>query len=329
MRDFGNRFGELRDGVPYFSAARQGTIVGLLSIGALIGALCSGELADYFGRRLVISMAAFFACIGTVIEISSSNHWIQFAIGRLVTGLSVGSFSVVVPMYQSECTPAVIRAVIVSSWQLLITFGILLAEIVNYGTEKRTDSGSWRITDGLTFAWALLLGTAILFFPESPRYAYGRGRHAEARTTIAKFCGVSEHSQTVQNQIDDIQNKLNEEAELSAEFHFMEIFTGPRMMYRTVLGIVLGAGQQLTGANYFFYFGVDIFKSTGISNSYITQIILGAVNFFATVASLFIVKRFGRRIILMIGAGWMCMCFLYVTEYTLSPIYFSFWNQIY
>lgn len=314
MKDYGNRFGEFdADGNVKWSAARQGTIVGMLSIGSLIGALCCGKLADYFGRRLTISMTAFFACIGTIIEISSSTHWVQFAIGRLVTGLSVGSFSICVPMYQGEIAPAKTRTVIGASWQLLITFGILLAEIVNFGTQKslddNTNGAAWRIVDGLTFAWALVLGVAILFFPESPRYAYSHGREAEARTTIAKLAGLSEDSPLVVRQMHDIKTKLDEEASQMSSFSFMEIFTGPRMMYRTVLACVLAAGQQLTGVNYFFYFGVDIFKSTGISNSYITQLILGAVNFVATVGALYLVNRWGRRKMLISCAAWMCMCF--------------------
>lgn len=275
MKDYGKRFGQVQpDGTIYWSAARQGTIVGLLSVGCLFGALTCGKLADVFGRRLTISVAAFFSNIGTIIEISSSDQWVQFAVGRLVTGLSVGAFSIAVPMYQSECAPAKIRGVIASSWQLFITFGILLSEIVNYGTEKiENSSASWRITDGLTFAWSLVLGVAILFFPESPRYAYGRGRHDEARKTIARLVGMPEDAPVVQHQIEDIQTKLDEEAAQASEFSLMEIVTGPRMAYRTILACTLSAGQQLTGVNYFFYYGVDIFKSTGISNSYITQLI--------------------------------------------------------
>ncbi|KAL7805091.1 hexose transporter-like protein [Trichoderma aethiopicum] len=311
MKDYARRFGELQsDGSYDFSAARQGTIVGLLCVGALIGSLVAGKMADTVGRRLSISMFSFFACVGTIIEISSSTHWVQFAVGRLVTGLSIGALSVVVPMYQSESTPAVIRGVIVSSYQLLITMGIWTAEMVNWGTETRPNSAAWRIPNGLTFAWALVLGAGILFLPESPRFAYSRGRLDEARQTIARLHGLSTDSDIVNNQIADIQAKIDEESENTAAFSWTEIFTAPRMFYRTILGIVLQAGQQLTGANFFFYFGTTVFAATGISNSYTTQIILGSVNVFATIIGLFIIDRFGRRVILMAGASWMMMCFL-------------------
>ncbi|EQL03720.1 hexose transporter-like protein [Ophiocordyceps sinensis CO18] len=311
MDDYARRFGELQANGQYtFSAARQGTIVGLLSIGALVGALIAGNMADAIGRRLSISLSAFFTCAGTAIEVSSSTSWPQFAVGRLVTGLSIGSMSVVVPMYQSESTPAVIRGVIISSYQLLITLGIWAAEMVNWGTASMPSSASWRIPNGLSFAWALILGTSMLFLPESPRYAYGRGRIKEARISIARLNGLAPDSDLVNRQIADIQAKLDEESECAAQFSFMEIFTGPRMLYRTMLGVVLGAGQQLTGANYFFYFGTTVFAATGISNSYTTQLILGSVNVVCTIAGLWIIKRFSRRVTLMAGAAWMMVCFL-------------------
>ena len=311
MDDFGRRFGVPNGSGSFaFSAARQGTIVGLLSVGALFGALIAGKMADTIGRRLSISIAALFTCVGVVIEISSSTSWVQFAVGRLFTGVSIGAMSVVVPMYQSECTPAVIRGVVVSSYQLLITLGIWTAEMVNWGTEARLNSGSWRIPNGLSFAWALVLGAAMLFLPESPRYAYSRGRLEEARDTIARLSGLPRDSEGVNQQIADIQAKVEHEQQSGKDLRWTEIFTGPRMAHRTILGIVLQAGQQLTGANFFFYFGTTVFAATGISNSYTTQIILGSVNVGCTIVGLWVVKRFGRRPILMIGAAWMMMCFL-------------------
>jgi len=81
-------------------------------------------------------------------------------------------------------------------------------------------------------------------------------------------------------------------------------------MYRTILGIVLQAGQQLTGANFLFYYGTTIFSATGLSNSYVTQIILGSVNVGCTFLGLWVAAKCGRRKALMAGAAWSFMCFL-------------------
>jgi SP family sugar:H+ symporter-like MFS transporter len=163
---------------------------------------------------------------------------------------------------------------------------------------------------GLSAVWGIILGITILFLPESPRFAYRQGRHDEARRTMARIEGLDDiNHPLIEDEIKDIREQMEKE-NTGADHHWYEIFTGSAMLHRTLLGMVLQAGQQLTGANFFFYYGTTIFKATGISNSFITSIILGAVNLGATVASLWIIKRVGRRPLLMIGAAWMCVCFL-------------------
>jgi SP family sugar:H+ symporter-like MFS transporter len=191
--------------------------------------------------------------------------------------------------------------------------------MVDWGTADMTNSASWRIPSGLGFLWSLILGVGILFLPESPRYAYYKGHTEEARRTIARLAGVAENHRTVNDQITEIRIKVEEESKEKASW--FEIFTGPRMLYRTLLGIVLQAGQQLTGANFFFYYGTTIFRATGLSNSYVTQIILGSVNVFCTFGGLVVVHKVGRRKALMAGALWIFVCFLiyaFVGEFALD-----------
>ncbi|KAJ9149772.1 General substrate transporter [Pleurostoma richardsiae] len=305
MSDYAKRFGHDNT----FSAARQGAIVGLLSVGCLFGALIIGQVVDRIGRRMTICLSAFWACIGIIIEISSQHAWYQFAIGRFVTGLSIGALSVVVPMYQSESAPVVIRGFLISCYQLFVTLGIWVSNMVNWGTHKSySDSSQWRITNGLGLLWALILGVGILLLPESPRYIYRKGQEGEARRIIGDLAGVDPNHLSVDDQINQMRAQLEEEKS-AADVKWYEIFTGPRMMYRTVLGMVLQAGQQLTGINYYFYYGTTIFKSTGLTDSYVTQIILGSVNVISTFPGLWVAHNVGRRKGLIVGAVWMMVCF--------------------
>lgn len=308
MSDFIERFGDNGE----FSPVRQGTIVGLLAIGTLFGCLCSAPLADTYGRRLTISGSAFFYIVGVIIEITSESVWVQFAMGRFAAGLGIGALSTVVPMYQSESIPKRIRGATVSSYQLMITLGIWTAYMINYGTVKDySNSAQWRIPNGLSALWAIILGSTILLLPESPRYAYRKGRIDEARMNMARLNGVDPHSAFIDSEIREIQEKLEAES-VGGDHPWHEIFTGPRMLYRTLLGMVLQAGQQLTGANYFFYYGTTIFTATGLENSYVTSIILGTVNVAATIVGLWIVENVGRRKAMMTGAAWMGVClFIY------------------
>lgn len=127
MQDFTDRFSD--NGT--FDAARTGTIVGLLCIGTLIGCLCSAPLSDKIGRKYSISFWAFSYIVGVIIEITSNKVWVQFAIGRLIGGLGIGSLSTCVPMYQSESIPKAIRGAVLASYQLMITLGIWTAYMVS------------------------------------------------------------------------------------------------------------------------------------------------------------------------------------------------------
>ncbi|KAG0652532.1 Hexose transporter 2 [Hyphodiscus hymeniophilus] len=314
MSDFLQRFGQrnaTEQEIFYFSPARQGTIVALLSAGTLVGCLGSGWICDTIGRRFTISAAAFFYIIGVIIEITSSTVWPQFAMGRFVAGLGIGALSVAVPMYQSESVPKNIRASVTSSYQLLITLGIWIAYMVNWGTESTyRNSAQWRIPNGLSALWAIILGGGILFMPESPRFAYRRGKTEAARKTLARLHGVAADSPLVEEEIAEIQAQITEEEKLEKAKWIECFMVKDRMLYRTLLGMILQAGQQLTGANFFFYYGTTIFKSVGLSNSYVTSIILGTVNVVATIVSVAVVNRIGRRKPMIIGALWMFMCFM-------------------
>ena len=311
MSDYCARFGvTAADGTCGFPAVRQGTITSGLCAGALIGALIAGKMADLIGRRLSVSVSAFFCMIGALIEICSQQSWAQFAVGRIVEGVGIGSLSVCVPMYQSESAPTSIRAILVACYQLFLTLGIWTGAMVDFGTHNAySNSAQWRIPNGLSFLWAMILGGGILFLPESPRFAYRKGREDEARQVIARLAGIDPHHHHVNEQINDIRYKLDEEA-AGAETSIFEIFTGPRMLYRTVLGMTLQAGQQLTGANFFFYYGTTIFAATGLSDSYVTQIILNSVNVFCTFGGLIVIAKCGRRKALMAGAAWSFVCFM-------------------
>jgi len=123
MNDFLCRFAD--QPCVAFSNSREGTIVGLLSIGTLFGVLSTGPIADKLGRRLTIVLWCIVFMVGVVIQIATSRAWIQIAIGRLIAGFGVGGLSVMTPMYQSETAPRQIRGALVSCYQLFITLGIL------------------------------------------------------------------------------------------------------------------------------------------------------------------------------------------------------------
>ncbi|KUM58538.1 hypothetical protein ACN42_g8612 [Penicillium freii] len=313
MRNFKERFAQLKpDGTYKFNNVRSGLIVSLLSIGTLMGALLAGPLTDRIGRKWSIFFWCIILHVGLIIQISSpAGKWYQFMMGRFITGFGVGACSLLVPMYQGEISPRHIRGAMVCSYQLFVTLGIFVAYCINFGTESMDNSASWRIPLGVTFLWGLVLGLGILFFPESPRFDYRNGRMDRARRTMSKLYGVPENHRVIVHEIAEIQEQLDAEQGARGGIRgWLEMFKAPRMAYRIILGVVLQALQQLTGANYFFYYGTVIFNGAGIDNTYVTQMILGGVNFGTTFGGLYVIEHFGRRKSLIAGGIWMFICFM-------------------
>lgn len=262
MPDFLSRFGEVEsDGTTYtFSTVRSGLIVGLLSIGTLVGALIGAPLADTLGRRPSITLASAVVAVGFVIQIASSTSWVQFMIGRLVAGFGVGALSLIVPMFQAETAPPWIRGSLVCTYQLFITLGIFLAACFNYGTytHQKDNSASWRIVIGLGWLWTIILGVGVWAFSETPRFVHRQGRVEEAQRTLTRVYGAPDNHYAIFVQMEELESKMRAEKQqrkTNIVGEMVDMFKAPRMTYRILLGIMLQMFQQLTGANYFFYYG--------------------------------------------------------------------------
>ncbi|KAF7798713.1 hypothetical protein EIP86_009937 [Pleurotus ostreatoroseus] len=311
MDDYMLRFSSCTDRTDintcHWPIGRKGLIVGIFSIGTMVGSLAGSWAVDAMGRRLAMSASSAVFIVGLIIQITSVHAWQQYVIGRLVGGWGVGALSVAVPMFQAETAPPAIRGTITAMYQLFITLGILVAYCICIGTRYISEAGSWRTVVGIAFIWPTILGFGILTMPESPRWLVAKGRLDDARRSLARSRGISKEESLTNKQINIEVEEMRSayEYEQQVKSNFWSIFElKDKTFYRTALMATIQMFQQLTGANYFFYYGSTIFKSVGISDSFITQIILGAVNFGCTFLGMYFFEKFGRRWPLIIGGLW-------------------------
>lgn len=90
------------------STSEQELVTSLTSGGALVGAVGAGLTADRFGRKMPIWAACIVFVVGTVLQ-TAAYSVAQFAVGRFIVGLGVGSAAMVVPLYIGELAPAKYR----------------------------------------------------------------------------------------------------------------------------------------------------------------------------------------------------------------------------
>ena len=195
--------------------------------------------------------------------------------------------------------PQWIRGVIVGSYQLAITIGLLLAAIVNNSSQGRNDTGSYRIPISVQFAWALVLIGGMLVLPETPRYLIRSGRPDKAARSLSKLRRLPEDHEAIREELDEIQ--ANHEYELTlGKASYLDCFRG-RVLKRQLTGCFLQGLQQLTGINFIFYYGTQYFKNTGIKNAFVISMITSSVNTLSTIPGLYAIDKWGRRPLLFWG----------------------------
>jgi SP family sugar:H+ symporter-like MFS transporter len=322
MSNFIERFGQVNtQGQYYLSNMRTGLIVAIFNIGCAFGSVFLGRTADMYGRRIGLMIMIVIYIIGIVIQISSTDKWYQFFIGRIISGLGVGGISVISPLFISESAPKHIRPALVSSYQLMITFGMFLGYCTNYNTKTYPNSAQWRVALGLCSFWALLVISGMVLMPESPRYLIKRGRLNEARKSLAYSNRVSADNAAIFAEVEEINAAiLREDAE--GKTTWSELLNGkPKIGFRVLCGIILMSLQQLTGSNYFFYYGTTIFQTVGLNDSFQISIILGIVNFASTIICIYTVNKLGGRLSLLIGCVGMIICFVIFATIGVTTLY--------
>lgn len=209
-------------------------------------------MADWFGRRITIIAGCAVFIVGVVLQTASSSLGLLVA-GRLVAGFGVGFVSAIIILYMSEIAPRKVRGAIVSGYQFCITIGLMLASCVDYGTQNRTESGSYRIPIALQMLWALILGIGLMFLPESPRYFIRKGQLEKAREVLARIRGQPADSEYIVTELNEIDANFQYEMQAIPQSGYFDswfncfrgnIFHPNSNVRRTVLGTSLQMMQQ-------------------------------------------------------------------------------------
>ena len=297
--------------------------VASMLLGCAVGAFFAGRLADRFGRRGIMRVAA--ACFivsawGSGIATGSA----EFVIYRVLGGLAVGAASVLAPAYISEVAPARYRGSLATIQQVAIIAGLFVAFISNYllaGAAGSSMAGfwlgfeAWRWMFWVEILPAAIFLVALFFIPESPRYLVLSRRSDRAREVLTKLIGA----EAAKAKVEEI------DASLAADHHRPQLRDlldpATRRIRRIVwVGIGLATFQQLVGINVVFYYGAVLWQSVGFaeSDALLINIISGGLSIAAVTVTLLFVDRVGRKPFLVVGSVGMAV--------TLALLVFAFVN---
>ncbi|VUC20647.1 unnamed protein product [Clonostachys rosea] len=268
-------------------------------LGKALGCVCAGGIAERWGRRAAVLGLCISSIIGALLQVSARSA-AQFTIGRSITFAMTGMAIVVVPIYQAETAPKILRGMFTSTIQLMIVLGQLIATLVTYGTKDIPEPRGWQIPVGLQLLIPVLILTFLPLLPESPRWMLSRGRKADAFRSLRKLRG-SASDEEVSKEIEVIQYAHASEQRGSWSDVFSE-----KHRVRTMVAVLVMFGQQITGQAFPSQYGVVFYLSQGFgSQAFLFNIISNMVALVAVLVTLFYVDSVGRRPVLLVGGAFM------------------------
>jgi sugar porter (SP) family MFS transporter len=273
-----------------------------LLLGCVIGAAVAAITSDRFGRRRVlIAAAALFSLssLGSALPRTLT----EFIVARLIGGIAIGIASTLSPLYIAEISPARSRGLMVSLNQLAIVVGILVSYSVNY-LLTGVGPSNWRWMFASAAIPSVFFFFALLFISESPRWLVQKGRDAEARTFLAQLAG----EEKAVLEIAAIRAAIADE---SGDLHD-PVFRKP-----LVVAILIALFSQFTGINTIIYYGSLVFLEHVPHQTATTalwaNVVIGAINFLATIVGMSLIDRAGRKPLLMSAFGGMALSLVAVS----------------
>ncbi|MDN6460940.1 MAG: sugar porter family MFS transporter, partial [Corynebacterium flavescens] len=269
------------------TAHQEGWVTSTLLIGAMLGALLAGRVADRYGRRTTLILGGLIFVAGSI-WCALAGTIGSLALARAFLGVAVGGVSIVSPMYISEIVPAAVRGRMVSLNTLMIVVGQLMAYLVN---SALATSANWELMLGLAAVPGLLLAVGMFFLPDTPIWLATRG-HGEKARAIATRAGM---------HVEELASANAARRAGRSEWFSLRRF---RWMQVTVLlAMLMGLTQQITGVNAIIYFAPTMMNKVGISteNSVYTSIVIGLASVVACIIGLKVIDRIGRKRLLLIG----------------------------
>ena len=297
----------ITDATPFLRGWAQSSAL----VGCLVGAVLSGIISDKSGRKKLLILSGLLFTVSAIGTAFAGNLH-SFNVYRIIGGIGIGLASNLSPMYIAEISPARMRGKFVSINQLTIVIGILAAQIINWliaqpvpegaGTEYILASwngqNGWRWMFGAETVPAFLFFLLMFFVPESPRWLLKYGRDEQAAGILSRLGGAK----YADHAIEDIKKTLA--GEEIAHVNFRDLFE-PKLRRIVLLGVFLAVLQQWCGINVIFNYAQEVFAAAGygVSGIMFNIVITGIVNLLFTFVAIYTVDRFGRRILMLIGAG--------------------------
>eukprot|EP00927_Polykrikos_kofoidii_P015792 TRINITY_DN17069_c0_g1_i1.p1 TRINITY_DN17069_c0_g1~~TRINITY_DN17069_c0_g1_i1.p1 ORF type:complete len:539 (+),score=56.09 TRINITY_DN17069_c0_g1_i1:206-1618(+) len=296
-----------------FSDMERGFISSINIIGALIASFCCFVYADSIGRKSEVQLGATCMLFGAMAVAASPALW-SIVVGFGLYGVGIGFSMHVAPIYIAELSPPEIRGALISAKELMIVFGMFLGYLAGYVFGGMLYFG-WRLMIVSSCVPSLMMLIGISAIPDSPRYLVlcsVRGASTQAvdgdsliaaRRAVRFFHNIG-GANSVEEELLKLRSGVvalngQDQAKWTDCFKYR---------WPMVIGCGIVFLQQVTGQPSVLYFSNSIFLAAGLRDkATLASVALGFVKLLATLISVTLVDKFGRRTLLFVGISMMAV----------------------
>jgi MFS transporter, SP family, solute carrier family 2 (myo-inositol transporter), member 13 len=325
---YGVDIGIIAGALPYleatsgFNAGQLSFVVAAVLLGSVISTLFAGMLADWMGRRLLMTLSGILFVLSIPI-IALSHGYEALVLGRLLQGISAGLIGVVVPLYLAECLSANNRGKGTGIFQWLLTLGIVTAAVVGIFFSIRVEEvaklgdaaklfafkdTAWRSIFWVSLPPGILFVIGSLMVAESPRWLFRRGKRDAALAALLR----SRSSQQADLELAEMVQAAEAEKANSSGNKAKESLLRRKYVIPFVLACVILALNQATGVNSIIGYNANILIQSGLSDvqAHWGYVLFTVVNFLTTMAGVALVDRKGRKFLLSLGTAGIILSLL-------------------
>ncbi|KAM3393777.1 sugar transport protein 8 [Capsicum galapagoense] len=263
-----------------------------LYLSALVSSFFASKACTKLGRKITMMMASLVFIAGAVSS-AIANNLIVLILGRILFGIGVGFGNETVPLFLTEVAPIQHRGAVNILFQLFVTIGIFIANLVNFATSKIHPNG-WRMSLGFAAfpAGVLFLGTFVI--TDTPASLLSRGKEEKAKSVLKKVRGVSDVDAEFQEIV--AANEQSKQVKHSVKSVFK-----PPSIPPLVISVLLQVFQQFTGINAIMFYAPVLFQTMGFkaSSSLLSAVVTGIINVVSTCVSIYVVDKVGRKKLLI------------------------------